>query len=98
MASAAWPHLERAEWSGGAAFTSTSAALWAGGEKLMWMDGEVLPYDLASDPGELKPLPAEGHPLLPALLTLAGAAVASDGDEAMDPAMRALLEAAGYVE
>jgi hypothetical protein len=98
VASAAWPHLERAEWSGGAAFTSTSAALWAGGEKLLWMDGEVRRYDLASDPGELKPLPAEGHPLLPALLTLAGAAVASDGDEAMDPAMRALLEAAGYVE
>ena len=100
VSSAAWPHVQRAAWSGGRAFTETSAALWVGTEKLLWTDGEVARYDLADDPQELRPLPADDHRALPHLLELAADVVASEeaGAGDLDPELTELLKAAGYLE
>ena len=100
VSSAAWPHRQRAAWAEGRAYTETSAALWTGGDKLLWVDGALSRYDLSADPEELHPLPAEGHPDLPALLALAARVQASgdEGAQIVDPELSELLRAAGYLE
>jgi len=98
VTSAAWPHVQRAMWAEGRAFTETSAAVWDGDDKLLWVDGEVSRFDLAADPGELSPLSAEDHPALPTLLKLAEDVVASGGEGELDPELVEMLRAAGYLD
>ena len=78
---------------------ATSVAVWRGDEKLLWMDGELMAFDLATDPGEERPKSAEGHPLRVALDPLVSGAMASGGQgAAMTPEMIEALRAVGYVQ
>jgi hypothetical protein len=81
--------------------TAARAALWEDGTKLVADAGRVKRFDLASDPGEEEPLPADEHPLAPKLLQHCRAldeAYQSRPDVELDPAMLEQLRALGYVE
>lgn len=92
----AWPHARRAVRTGGVAYGSTSAAAWSGGDKLLWMDGVSVAYDLASDPGELAPAATDGSPRLDALIE--GVNGVRPRETVVDGGVMEALKAAGYVE
>ena len=101
----AWPHVRRCYMTRGAAFCSTSAALWDGTDKLVWSLESAQPeptlvrFDLATDPGETNPLPLTEHPKLEALLALAAEVVADSGeDDTVDQSVTEALRAAGYLD
>ncbi len=79
---------------------STSAALWLGDEKLLWMDGETRRYDLARDPDERRPLAVGDHPGLETLTRLVEEVKSSKAQAApaVDPELLERLRAAGYLE
>lgn len=81
----------RSDWFG----RSTYASVWSGHTKHTWQDGAVTQVDLASDPGEQVPAPAEA----PERLTVLAEAFATSLERA--PANLGLHEALqelGYVE
>jgi hypothetical protein len=85
--------------SGGVVGGSTSAALWSGSEKLVWIDGKAVRYDLAEDPEEANPLPLGAHPLAPDLLAYVRSVRASQQrDAALSPELHQALRAMGYLE
>ena len=89
----------------GAAFCSTSAALWDGTDKLVWTlesahpEPTLVRFDLAVDPDETTPLPLTEHPKLDALLALAAAVVEDSGEnDTVDQSVTEALRAAGYLD
>jgi len=83
--------------SGGRVGGSTSAAWWEGDQKWVWMDGDVVRYDLTQDPGEGSPLPPGVPP--EGLDAFVGAVRASGVQSgAGDADMLRALQAAGYVD
>ena len=97
--SMAWPHVRRCNMTDGRAFCDTSVALRDGARKLVWADGHLASYDLASDPREQRGLevPAD-DPHRAELERLAALVVADRQDDMVDPAVEALLKMAGYLE
>ena len=76
-----------------------AAAMWFGSEKLAWVGGEFVRFDLAADPNELAPQPLGDHPqraTLEALVATIESAV--NRQEDVDPAVLEQLRALGYVE
>jgi hypothetical protein len=85
--------------SGGRVGGSTSAAVWAGSEKLVWSDGQAVRYDLAADPEEANPLPVEKHPLALQLSAFVERVrTSSDRIATPSPELIETLRAVGYVE
>jgi len=76
-----------------------AAALWGDREdKLVWTEGEVTAWDLASDPSELRPLDPTGHPLAAELDELV-TAMSEVSELSADPVnMEEALKAVGYLE
>ena len=96
----AWPHIRRCNVLNSAAFCSTSAAIWAGDEKVMWQDEDWWVFDIKNDPMEAQPRPLpEDHPLRAALEALVERVKGDAGDEEdVDPDVMELLKAVGYAE
>lgn len=95
----AYPDAYWQELSGGRLGTSTSAAIWAGDEKLVWQDGVATLYDIGDDPGELAGLPLpDDHALHAALDGLVQRVEESAGAPVdLDPELVEQLKAAGYM-
>lgn len=78
---------------------STSAAIWQGSQKLLWMDGTVQVFDLSQDPGEERPVTVDEHALSGEMDTLVTRVLESGGTAAtMTPEMIEALRAVGYVQ
>lgn len=81
--------------------SAARAALWEAGRKLVADRGRVTRFDLAADPGEQSPLPADREALAPELLehcrALDAAYLGRPAVE-LDPAMLKQLRELGYVE
>mgnify|MGYP001814850025 FL=1 len=81
--------------------SAARAALWEAGRKLVADRGRVTRFDLAADPGEQSPLPADREALAPELLehcrALDAAYLGRPAVE-LDPAMLEQLRELGYVE
>lgn len=80
----------------------SSTALWQGDTKLVADQGNVLRFDLASDPTEEQPVPAGDHPLAKALLEHCRAldrahASGSQSDAELGEELSAQLKALGYL-
>ena len=76
-----------------------AAAMWFGNEKLAWVGGEYLRFDLATDPNELAPQPLGDHPRRAKLEALVAAIESGKNrQEDVDPALIEQLRALGYVE
>jgi hypothetical protein len=100
VSSVGYPSAHLSRNVGGRFGHELSVALWHAREKLHWIDGRVSRYALDSDPDELHPLDASGHPLLGALEALVTAARSRETAvpaSADDEAFRH-LEALGYVD
>lgn len=66
-ASPSWRRFFHSPWG-----RITQVAMWSGTDKVRWTsDGKVVRFDLAKDPKEKQPLPADDDPLVPALRDLA---------------------------
>lgn len=105
--SVAWPHMRRCYHTRGKAFCSTSAALWDGDDKLVWMhelsalEPTLMRFDLSVDPDETSPLPLTAdHPRYDELIALSKATIADSGSdqEEIDKSVIEALRAAGYLE
>ena len=80
-------------------YRQTSAVIWRGSEKLRWMDGELVRYDLAADPTEQAPLALGPHPLRASLEALAQRAIAvAARSPAQSDGLAERLRALGYAE
>ena len=78
---------------------STSAAIWQGNQKLLWMDGTVQVFDLSQDPGEERPVTVDEPALSGEMDTLVTRVLESGGTAAtMTPEMIEALRAVGYVQ
>lgn len=75
----------------------TSAALWHGDEKIVWVDGDITAYDLAEEPGEEIGDEAGASGALEELVERTLRARDRHVEDA-DPALIEALRAAGYVE
>ncbi|MBT3222783.1 MAG: sulfatase-like hydrolase/transferase [Proteobacteria bacterium] len=98
VTSMAWPHVRRCALTETNAFCATSAAIWNGGEKLLWMDEERWRIDLGRE-GEEVLEPLGEHPLSKPLDELADRVqqdARDDGDADQD--VMELLRAVGYIE
>ncbi|TNE84862.1 MAG: hypothetical protein EP330_28065 [Deltaproteobacteria bacterium] len=91
----ALPHVQRSKWAGGAAYTETTAAMWDGSDKLLWIDGESTRFDLMADPKETSPMPADEHPLYDELQRL-GETARESGRGEVDGDLGEALKAIGY--
>jgi hypothetical protein len=79
--------------------TQPSAALWLGHEKLQWIEGRALRYDLRTDPEEREPQAVSEHPQLERLAKLMTQARRVSRLEAgLDPELVERLKAAGYAD
>jgi hypothetical protein len=92
---AAFPDAYSAKASGGRLGVERWAARWEGGLKWTWRDGAVRRYDLAADPGELRP--ADGEDAAIEALGARVEAVKADASE-LEAGITEMLRAAGYVE
>ncbi len=76
-----------------------AAAMWFGDEKLAWIGGTYMRFDLSADPGELAPMPLGDHPKRAELEALVAAIEAGKNRRGeVDPALVEQLRALGYVE
>lgn len=76
-----------------------AAAMWFGDEKLVWIGGTYMRFDLAEDPDELVPKPLGDHPKRAELEALVAAIEAGRNRRGeVDPAVVEQLRALGYVE
>jgi hypothetical protein len=76
-----------------------AAAMWFGEEKLVWIGGTYMLFDLSADPGEVAPKPLGDHPKRAELEALVAAIEAGKNRRGeVDPALVEQLRALGYVE
>jgi arylsulfatase A-like enzyme len=80
----------------------STAALWTGSSKLVASRGEVVRFDLVTDPGEESPIPAPAHPEAAQLLEYCRAmdrahASRPAQDEELSAELTAQLRALGYL-
>lgn len=92
----AWPHARRCANLDGVAFCNLQAATWEGDQKLLWEEGQVTAFDLASDPLEQKGSAVEASAELSALAK-SGKRDERD-DQKTDITVTEMLRAAGYLE
>jgi hypothetical protein len=93
---AAFGHPHRAGNTGGRFFTERTAAFWQGTDKWVWLGSTLARFDLAADPSEARPLPADPEP--PAFTALRARVENFVASKRGDDALREQLEAAGYLE
>ncbi len=99
VTSSAWPHMRRCYNTPGKKFCSTSAAIWNGTEKLLFMDDKYYKIDLATDPTETNLEPLTEHPRLGELKALAKRVLDDrHGDRMKNQEVLNQLKALGYME
>ena len=100
IAAAAWPHVRRCHHSNAKAYCSTSAAIWRGSEKTLFMDGKYYKYDLKKNPGETDLSDFLDKNPDKALLDLAKRVVddREDMDAKIDKEVYEQLKALGYMD
>ena len=76
-----------------------AAAVWAGDEKLIWhAETEAIDlYNLRQDPGESRPLPSDGHELVPAMREISGQLKTLAKRPLPTVDMKEALKAVGYL-
>ncbi|MBM4365956.1 MAG: sulfatase-like hydrolase/transferase [Deltaproteobacteria bacterium] len=96
VSQAAFGQAHRARASGGRFYAERMTAAWAGTVKWVWQGALLAKYDLAVDPAETHPLPADDAP--PAFTSLRERTRDFSAGQGGDDALREQLEAAGYLE
>ncbi len=99
ITSMAFPHERRCHHTEQKAFCSTSAAIWHGDEKLLFMDDKYYKINLAEDPGENNPIEIDEAPGLDELKKLAARVISSRPNKTKELDTEALeqLRALGYL-
>lgn len=93
------PHATRMKYANEKYYHTLSAAIWAGDEKLLWMDGRAQLFDLRRDPSEQAPMSAEGHPLCPRLEAMGNSLTRSaESAHGLSEDLTEQLKAIGYAE
>jgi len=97
--SQAWPHAKRCRHVEGLAFCDTQVALWAGDERVSWLQGELgLALVEGSGVGPVEPLPDE-HPKAQAIRKLGERAHRDTRDDhRVDQHVTDLLQSLGYLD
>jgi len=92
FASDTWP-----AWYGESVGFSPAAAVWVGKTKMVYQDGTLRRYDLASDPGETHPDSLDAEPQARQLEAMLAALESIVEGEPLDAEMLKALEALGYL-